>query len=67
MSEQKDTKVVEMPDPGKQAVENSLAELKRQLDERINQVASSDPICNDLNGQIKGLRQALDLMEPPKK
>ena len=61
MSEQKDTKVVPLPDKHKEALNGQIAELQKALDERINQVASADPICNDLNGQIKGLKRALEI------
>ena len=44
----------------KPSVKEKLEELQKQLDNRVNQVASADPIVNKLQGYMQALQEMED-------
>ena len=44
----------------KPSVKEKLEGLQKQLDERVNQVASADPVVNKLQGYMQALQEMED-------
>ena len=63
MSEdKKDTKTLPMKTSKANEIQGEVEALQEKLNERINQVASADPICGSIHGQISGLNKALEIL-----
>jgi hypothetical protein len=62
MSEQKDTKITQMPNQHNK-IEDKIAELEKAASERINALAGNDAQWANIQGQISGLKGALELIK----